>query len=291
MPGYIKKALQCFAIPPTTRTQHAPHAWSKPVYGQTQQLTKPIDNSPALGATERRRLQEIIGTLLYDGRAIDSTLLVALGTLASAQAEGTKATANACKQLLDYCATHPDAVVRFRASDMCLHINSDASYLSEPKARFRVGSIFYLSDQPSTMPTHDTLSAPLNGAIHIVSNILRNVMASAAEAEFGGLFYNEQEACPIRQALLDMGHPQPATPMKTDNSTACGIANDTVKQRKSKAMDMRFYWIRCRSKQNQFRIHWKRGKDNHANYFTKDHAASYHHTMRPRYLHVPIATE
>jgi hypothetical protein len=184
MPGYIKKALQRFAIPPTTRAQHAPHAWSKPVYGQTQQLTKPIDNSPALNATERRRLQEIIGTLLYYGRAIDSTLLVAVGTLALAQAEGTKATANACKQLLNYCATHPDAVVRFRASDMCLHIDSDASYLLEPKAWSRMGGIFYLSDQPPTMRSPDTPSAPLNGAIHIVSNILRNVMASAIEAEF-----------------------------------------------------------------------------------------------------------
>jgi hypothetical protein len=54
-------------------------------------------------------------------------------------------------------------------------------------------------------------------------------MASAAEAKLGGLFYNGQEACPIRLALIDMGHPQPATPMKTNNSTACGIANDTIK--------------------------------------------------------------
>jgi hypothetical protein len=88
-----------------------------------------------------------------------------------------------------------------------------------------------------------------------------------------------------------MGHPQPATSMNTGNSTACGIVNDTVKQRKSKATNKRFYWIRCRSKQNQFRIHWKRGEDNHADYFTKHHTASHHHNMQPRYLHVPIATK
>ncbi len=174
---------------------------------------------------------------------------------------------------------------------MCLHIDSNASYLSEPKASSRVGGIFYLSNLPPTRPTPDEPNAPLNGAIHIVSNILRNVMSSAAEAEFGGLFYNGQEACPIPQALIDMGHPQLATPMKTDNSTACGIANDTVNQRRSKAMDMRFYWIRCRSKQNQFRIHWKPGQSNHADYFTKHHAASHHQAMRPRYLHIPIATK
>jgi hypothetical protein len=291
MPGYIRKALQRFAIPPTTRAQHAPHAWAKPVYGQQQQLTKLVANSPALDAADRQRLQEIIGTLLYYGRPIDSTLLVAIGTLASAQTQGTKATANASKQLLNYCATHPNAIVGFPASNMCLHINSDASYLSEPKAHSDVGGIFYLSDLPSTKPTPNEPNAPLNSAIHTVSNILRNVMSSAAEAKFGGLFYNGQEACPIRQALINIGHPQPATPMKTDNSTACSIANDTVKQHCSKAMDMRFYWIRCRSKQNQFRIHRKPGQSNHADYFTKHHTASHHHAMCPRYLHVPIATE
>jgi hypothetical protein len=92
MPGYMKKALQRFAILPSTWAQHAPHAWTKPVFGQQQQLTKPIHNSPALDADSKK-----IGTLLYYGRAIDLTLLVALGTLALAQAKGRKATASACK--------------------------------------------------------------------------------------------------------------------------------------------------------------------------------------------------
>jgi hypothetical protein len=65
---------------------------------------------------------------------------------------------------------------------MCLHIDKDAPYLLEPKAPSRVGGIFYLSDQPSMTPSPGTPSVPLNRAIHIVSNILRNVMASAAEA-------------------------------------------------------------------------------------------------------------
>ena len=51
-----------------------------------------------------------------------------------------------------------------------------------------------------------------------------------------------KEAVPIRAALEEMGHPQPPTAIVVDNSTASGIANKTVKQRRSKAMDMRFYW-------------------------------------------------
>ena len=53
-----------------------------------------------------------------------------------------------------------------------------------------------------------------------------------------------------------MGYPQPATTIITDNECAQGIANDTVKQRRSKAIDMRFYWIRDRVGKGQFTILW-----------------------------------
>ena len=68
-------------------------------------------------------------------------------------------------------------------------------------------------------------------------------MASASEAEVAALFMNAQEAVPLRRGLIEMGHPQQATPLKTDNSTATGIANKTIKQKRSKAIDMRFYWL------------------------------------------------
>ena len=46
--------------------------------------------------------------------------------------------------------------------------------------------------------------------------------------------------------------------------------------KKSKAIDIRFYWIRDRENQKQFRLHWCKGEDNLADYFTKDHATHYH---------------
>jgi hypothetical protein len=81
-------------------------------------------------------------------------------------------------------------------------------------------------------------------------------MSSTAEAEIGALYLNAKEATVIRTTLDEMGHPQPATPMETDNSTACGIMNRTVKQVRSKAIDMHFYWVRDRVKQGHFRIYW-----------------------------------
>jgi hypothetical protein len=128
---------------------------------------------------------------------------------------------------------------------MVLHIHSDASYLSEPKSRSRAGGHFFLSNMP-TDPTKGPTKPRLNGPIHIVCGIMRNVMASAAESEVGALFLNGQEAIPLRDTLIKFGHPQPSTPLQTDNTTAAGIANDTIKQKRSKAMNMRFDWIKCR---------------------------------------------
>jgi hypothetical protein len=297
MPGYVAKALSRFQTPVPTRPQHSPHAYVAPSYGTKVQLTAPIDDSEPLPASEITRLQEIIGVLLFYARAVDSTMLVALGTLASAQAKGTQATAQAATQLLNYCATHPDATLCYRASGMGLHGHSDGSYLSETAARSRVGGIFFLSDRappdgPAVVPDPNAPPPPLNGAVLVVSSILKAVMSSAAEVETGALFYNCKEATVLRTTLEDMGHPQPATPVQTDNSCAAGIANDTVKQRRSKAMDMRFYWVRDRVKTGEFIIHWRRGTDNLADYFTKHHSPAHHRLMRSRYLldlHRPAA--
>ena len=135
MPGYIQKALTRFQHPAPTRPQHSPHAWTPPAYGTAIQFALPPDTSNPLPPDDITRIKEVVGTLLYYARAIDSTMLVALGTIASAQSAGTAATTQAVTQLLNYCATHPDAVLRYHASDMQLAIASDASYLKPAPAR------------------------------------------------------------------------------------------------------------------------------------------------------------
>ena len=281
MPGYIEKALQRFMHPTPTRPTHAPHTWLKPQYGAKTQLTADPDNTPLLDKSGIKHLQSVVGTLLFYARAIDNTMLVALGTLAAAQTKGTEATMDACTHLLNYAATHPDATIRFTKSDMILVGHSDASYLSESEARSRAGGYFYLgSNKDITNPPSNP-----NGPIHILSTIMNQVLASATEAEVGALFYTAQDACTLRTALIFLGHHQPATPLQTDNACAEGIANDTVKAKRSKAMDMRFYWIRDRVKQGQFLIHWKPGTVNLADYFTKHHPATHHKTMRQVYLY------
>jgi hypothetical protein len=188
MPDYVAAALHKFQHPLPTKPEHAPHTWKQPIYGTTQQYADAPDTSTPLPPNEVTRIQQILGTFLYYAIAVDSTMLVTLGTLASAQANATVTTAKAITQLLNYAATHPNAVVRYHASDMTLYLHSDASYLSEPKARSRAGGHFFLSDKPVDPTTAPLRQLPLNGAIHTTCRILRNVMASAAEAEVAGLF-------------------------------------------------------------------------------------------------------
>jgi hypothetical protein len=160
MPGYIKRALQRFGIKPPNRPQDAPHAWTKPVYGKHPQLPTAEDTSPLLDPKDLKRLEELVGTLLYYGRAIDSSTLVALGTIASSQVNGTQATKAAMQQLIDYLATHPYIEILYKASGMRLWIDSDASYLSEAKARSRVGGYYYLTTFPNRTPTAEDASPP-----------------------------------------------------------------------------------------------------------------------------------
>ena len=102
-----------------------------------------------------------VGSLLFYARSIDSTFLAGLNTIAMQQTSATDNTLKRAEDLLDYAATHPNAKVRYRASDMVLQIHTDASYLSEPKARSRAAGHYFLGWLP-----HDNQPIRLNGSIY-----------------------------------------------------------------------------------------------------------------------------
>ena len=287
MPGYVEKALKRFAHKVPARRQDAPFPWKRPQYGKKVQLSPAADTSRPLTPPEVKRIQEIVGTFLWYARGVDSTMLTPLSALASSPHQ--ESTLDAVCQFLDYAASHPNATLRFRKSDMQLKVHSDASYLSESKARSRYGGHFYLGTKlkdPTKPPTLADPVEPPQGAILNTSHVIKEVVAAASEAETAGLFYNGKDACPLRVTLNELGWIQDPTPIVTDNSTASGIANDTVKQRRSKAIDMRYYWIRDRAKQGQFLIYWAPGIGNLADYFSKsNHPPSHHRAVRYDYLH------
>jgi hypothetical protein len=284
MPKFVSKGRAKYHHPTPKFAQHAPHLWSKPIYGQKVQYAT-SDTSALLDKTGTRRVQGVSGTFLYYGRALDYTILPALNKISNSQSKPTDVTGKACDHLMDYLATHPDAVVRFYASGMVLCIVSDAAYLVLPDARSRCAGLFFLSDHSNTTPPQ----TPSNGAVHVLCKTIHGVPASAAEAETVGLFMNAQEAIPMITALEEMGHPQPinGTPLETDNSTADGILKAQVRMKRSKAFDMRYHWLKDRIARKQFNLYWAPGKDNRADYFSKHHPPSHHKIVRPQYFQRP----
>jgi hypothetical protein len=139
------------------------------------------------------------------------------------------------------------------------------------------GGLFYRG-------SNDIGNNMLNSAILASTSIMKPILASASEADISMLFDNCKKATILHTTLAEMGWPQPATAIQTDNSTACGIANNIIKLQQS-CVDMRFYWVCDCSKQGHFHIFWKPGTANFANFFTKHHAARHHQLMRPVYLH------
>ena len=97
------------------------------------------------------------------------------------------------------------------------------------------------------------------------------MVASASKEEVGGLFHNGKTAVPIIITLHKIGFTQPTTPIKTDNSAAEVIVTAAVRQKRFKAMEMRFYWIKDRVKQKDFFVYCKPRSQKMGDYFTKYH--------------------
>ena len=248
MPGYVKAALQQFGHPTPTKRQDSPYPYTPPKYGQKVQYALKADNTPLLGEADKRFIQQVCGKFLYYGQAVDNTILVAISAIAAQQAKPTADTLAKTKHLLDYLASQEEAILTYSASNMVLAVHSDAGYLNKANAR---------SPGQEAISSYQIIqfTPPNNGALLNVAQIIKNVMSSAAEAKLGALFICAREAVYIGQILKEMGHPQPPTPIQTDNSTAEGVVNSKIQPKRTNAMDMRFHWLRDRETLKQLRIY------------------------------------
>ncbi len=89
---------------------------------------------------------------------------------------------------------------------MRLAIFRNASYLSEPKARSRAGGNMFMAGDEDI---------PINNrAVLNISQMIRAVTSSAAEAELGALFINAKKAVPCNAPLKKWDIHKLATPYK-----------------------------------------------------------------------------
>ena len=93
-------------------------------------------------------------------------------------------------------STYPNVFLRYYASDMKLHVDSDAAYLVAPKAPSRIAGYYYFNNiQPP--PSFPTVKHP----IMVECRCLRHEVSLAAEAETAALFYNGQHIIVLRRLL------------------------------------------------------------------------------------------
>ena len=155
---------------------------------------------------------------------------------------------------------------------MVLAAHADAGFLNESRAWSRAGAHIFLSENDP--------KPKLNGPILTIAQIIKSVMASAAEAELAALYITAKKMVPLRNTLIEMGWPQPKSPIQTDNSIAVGFTNKTIVTKAIKSLDMQFWWLRDRQSQDQFRYYWAPGSENEGDYNTKHHPPIYHLAKR-----------
>jgi hypothetical protein len=113
-----------------------------------------------------------------------------------------------------------------------------------------------------------------------IAQIIKFVMVLAAESELVALFVTAREMIPHFQTLIDMGWPQPKSPTQMDHSIAAGVTNKMIVPCRSKMIDMRFWWLRYCTSQDQLCYYWDASYKTWADYHTKHHPETYHEAHR-----------
>ena len=113
---------------------------------------------------------------------------------------------DACKQLLAYVATHPNATIQYCTSDMILALDTDGLYLSEHGGKSRALACMHLTKQ--NKPDFH------NGAVLVLLAIIKHIMTSASETKLTALIYGCKEADPLHTAL-DTPNPTQHLPQQT----------------------------------------------------------------------------
>jgi len=117
MPEYIPKLFHKLQCTPKT-LEHNPHTYKPPAFGKIIQCTEPPDSTPALPPHHKKRIQQIVGSLLYYTRAVDNTILMTVNDLVVAQqANTTEAIEQQAHKLLNYLAKHPYTAITYSSSE------------------------------------------------------------------------------------------------------------------------------------------------------------------------------
>ena len=261
MPHYVSKGLARFAPGLALKDSPSPTAYIAPNYGAEVQF-ETDDNSPLAIPDEKVWVQQVNGYFLYYARVQKSLMHPACNDISATQANPTANTVKAAWRLLIYLSNHPDHTVMYTACEMILKVYSDASYNSRPGSISIAGGWHYCGNSltiPSMVP-------------YIASAVvsLPSVVLFPKPNTLPFSYINGTAAAWEHTVLASLGYPQHPIVLITDNECAAGIANNKLTACKSKKIAMRYHWIRCRIRLDEFQCKWLPGKLNYADFFTKN---------------------
>ena len=142
----------------------------------------------------------------------------------------------------------------------------------------------FLASHPKEAHVPRLASLALHVFVTTNCTILKLVVASAANAELGVLFLNAMQVNILRLTLHELVHPQPPPPIHVDNTTAVGNVNSTIKHQRSRAVNMRHFWLLCQEAQRILSMRYYPGADNLGDYQTKLHNGAHHERVCPFYV-------
>ena len=134
-----------------------------------------------------KRIQEFVGTIMHCCRVTEFMPLVALSSISFQQSKATKDATKALKRCLDYLFTFSNGSITCTASNMILWVCSNRVCLVEPSAKSRAGRCFFLSNFIKDM---SKATPKLNSPIHVLCEILKNIVSSAAKCKIVAVFEN-----------------------------------------------------------------------------------------------------
>ena len=207
MPEYIANILQKYNHPAPKTPEFSPFTCPPITYGASYIKLITDCMEPLVSTAKQKRIQQVIRSLLFCARDVGPTPLPALNDLTAEQTQSTIKIDKAVSKLLDYMSTFPNAVIHYSASEMVLHIDFDASYLSFPHARSCAAGHYFLSTKSPNPHLPPSTPPKPNDPIYTLCKRMRNFLASAAESEIVALFNTGQEATILRSILLEIKHP------------------------------------------------------------------------------------
>ena len=243
------------------KPEAAPYKYTRPVYTGKQAPLRDDESSPLSGQL-LTELRSKIGALNWGAACVNYDTAMAVSKVGSKQANPTKALLREVNHIIKYLAGHPNTVLQFHPCDMKLHTVSDASFCGETKGRSRAGGVLYLGGC-------NEQNHPISSPIEVMSHIIDCIPDSAAEAEYVAVHDTTKRGVYCRAILDGIGYPQDTTDHECDNKCAVGIANNTVHDRKTKHIDRRYHWVKNEVQNGHFRVIWKEGVGNIADFFTK----------------------